>query len=418
MDRFEIRGGVPLRGTVQVSGSKNSVLALMAASLLADDDVVLANVPRVRDMETMRSILSELGVGSAWDSEHTLRIAAGEITRVDAPYDMVRKMRASFMVLGPVLARCGRARVSLPGGCAIGARPVEQHLKGLEALGAKVELVGGYVEARASRLRGGRVVFDLPTVNGTQNVLMAASLATGSSLIENAAVEPEVTELVFVLNAMGARIEGAGTDRLEVEGVPELRGVRHGVAADRIEAGTLLVAAAVTRGDICVTDVVPEHLGSLCDKLTEAGVALDVDSGRIRARYQGALRGVRITTAPFPGFATDLQAQMMVLLALAEGSSVVTETIFENRFMHVSELCRLGADISVDGRTAVIQGRRRLQGAPVMATDLRASACLVLAGLAAQGETQVLRVYHIDRGYDRIEQKLSSLGGRIRRVQD
>jgi UDP-N-acetylglucosamine 1-carboxyvinyltransferase len=418
MDRFEIRGGVPLRGRVRASGSKNSVLALMAASLLAEDDVVLSNVPRVRDVDAMRTILEALGVGSAWQSSETLRIAAGEVSEVEAPYEMVRKMRASFMVLGPLLARCGRARVSLPGGCAIGARPVDQHLKGLEALGAKVELVGGYVEARASRLRGGRVVFEIPTVNGTQNVLMAAVLADGPSEIENAAVEPEVTELVSVLCAMGARISGAGTDRLEVEGVPGLRGIPHRVASDRIEAGTLLVAGAITGGDVEVTSVVPDQLAALLGKLEEAGLALEIDSDRIRVRAGDRPRGVRVVTAPFPGFATDLQAQMMALLTLAEGSSVITETIFENRFMHVSELCRMGADISIDGRTAVIQGQARLSGAPVMATDLRASAGLVLAGLAARGETQVLRVYHVDRGYDRIEQKLAALGGRIRRVKD
>ena len=418
MDRFEIRGGVPLRGSVKVSGSKNSVLALMAASLLAEDDVVLSNVPHVRDVDTMRRILHELGVASAWEEDGTLRIAAGEVSEIEAPYDMVRKMRASFMVLGPLLARCGRARVSLPGGCAIGARPVDQHLKGLEALGAKVELIGGYVEARAERLRGGRVVFEIPTVNGTQNVLMAAALAEGSSEIENAAVEPEVSELVSVLCAMGARISGAGTDHLEVEGVPSLRGVTHQVGADRIEAGTLLVAGAITGGDVEVTAVEPDHLGALTSKLEEAGLALEIGADRIRIRSTGRPRAIRVVTAPFPGFATDLQAQMMALLSIAEGSSVVTETIFENRFMHVSELCRMGADISIEGRTAVIQGQPRLSGAPVMATDLRASACLVLAGLAARGETQVLRVYHIDRGYDRIEHKLAALGSRIRRIRD
>jgi UDP-N-acetylglucosamine 1-carboxyvinyltransferase len=418
MDRFEIRGGVPLRGSVGAGGSKNAVLALMAAALLAEEDLELSNVSRVRDVETMRRILRELGVGSAWEGEDRLRIASGEIVNVEAPYDLVRQMRASFMVLGPLLARGGRARVSLPGGCAIGARPVDQHLKGLEALGAKVELVGGYVEARAERLRGGRMVFDVATVNGTQNVLMAAVLAEGTSVIENAAVEPEVTELVAVLGRMGARIDGAGTERLEVEGVPALHGASHRVSADRIAAGTLLVAGAITRGDVEVTDVVPEQLAALCDKLDEAGVALELGDDRVRVRAGGDLGGVRVVTAPYPGFATDLQAQMMALLSLAEGTSTITETIFENRFMHVSELRRMGADIQTDGRTAVIQGVARLSAAPVMATDLRASACLVLAGLAARGETQVLRVYHIDRGYERIEEKLAALGGRIRRVRD
>ena len=418
MDRFVIQGGIPLQGSVQVSGSKNSVLSLMAAALLTDEPVVLHNAPRVRDLATMMRIMETLGIEVGWESEDTLHIAGGNPSATEAPYDLVRTMRASFMVLGPLLARCGHARVSLPGGCAIGARPVDQHLKGLAALGAKVELVGGYVEARASRLRGGRVVFDVSTVNGTQNVLMAACLAEGTTQIENAALEPEVSELIQVLQAMGARIEGGGTEHLVVEGVTRLEGVTHSVAGDRIEAGTLLMAGAITGGDVEVTAVRPDQLAVVVEKLRELGLELETAADRIRIRRLGPLRGTRIQTARFPGFPTDMQAQMMALLTLAEGPSVITETIFENRFMHVSELQRMGAEISVDGRTALIRGVPYLLGAPVMATDLRASASLLLAGLAARGSTHVLRVYHIDRGYDRIEQKLSSMGARIRRVRD
>ncbi len=418
MDRFVIQGGVPLHGRVRVSGSKNSLLALMAASLLCERPVVLQNVARVRDVSTMIRILEALGIDAGWEADDELRLGGGDPSGTEAPYDLVRTMRASFMVLGPLLARCGHARVSLPGGCAIGARPVDQHLKGLQALGAKVELVGGYVEARASRLRGGRVVFDVSSVNGTQNVLMAACLAEGETRIENAAMEPEVSELISVLQAMGARIEGAGTEQLVVQGVTRLEGATHRVAGDRIEAATLLVAGAITGGDVEVTGLCLDHLGAVVQKLEATGLELDLEPARIRIRRTGPLGGVRVTTARFPGFPTDMQAQIMALLCLAQGSSVLTETVFENRFMHVSELQRMGADITVNGRTAVIQGVRGLSGAPVMATDLRASASLLLAGLAARGDTHVMRVYHIDRGYDRIEQKLASMGARIRRVSD
>jgi UDP-N-acetylglucosamine 1-carboxyvinyltransferase len=418
MDRFVIQGGVPLRGSVRVSGSKNSVLTLLSASLLSDEPVVLQNVPRVRDLFTMVRILEELGIRATWEADDVLRVPGGRPLATEAPYDLVRTMRASFMVLGPLLARCGRARVSLPGGCAIGARPVDQHIKGMEALGAAVELVGGYVEASASRLRGGRVVFDVTTVNGTQNVLMAAALAEGETWIENAAMEPEVLELVQVLNEMGARIEGEGTDRLRVQGVSHLGGVTHRVAGDRIEAGTLAVAGAITGGEVELLGACPDHMSSVLEKLREIGLEVVTSDSAIRIRHGGALSGVNLRTAAFPGFPTDMQAQVMALLSVAEGASSVTETIFENRFMHVSELQRMGADIVLDGRTALIGGVPQLLGAPVMATDLRASASLVLAGLAARGETNVLRVYHIDRGYYRIEEKLAALGARIRRVRD
>ncbi len=417
MDRFVIQGGVPLRGCVRVSGSKNASLTLLAAALLTEEPVVLRNVPRVRDLVTMIRILERLGIEVGWEGEGELRVAGASPSSSEAPYELVRTMRASFMLLGPLLARCGRARVSLPGGCAIGARPVDQHIKGLRALGAKVELVGGYVEAQAERLRGAHILFDVTTVNGTQNVLMAAVLAEGESLIENAAMEPEVLELIEVLRAMGARIEGAGTDRLRVQGVTRLSGVTHEVWGDRIEAGTLAVAGGITGGEIELEGIRAAHLGSVLEKLREVGLEIEADATRLRVRRGGPLRGVQVRTAAFPGFPTDMQAQIMALLTLAEGTSSVTETIFENRFMHVSELQRMGADIALMGRSANLRGVSRLQGAPVMATDLRASASLVLAGLAAHGETNVLRVYHIDRGYHRIEERLSSLGARIRRVR-
>jgi UDP-N-acetylglucosamine 1-carboxyvinyltransferase len=417
LDRIVVRGSTPLRGQVEVSGSKNSTLALMAAALLASGETQLRNVPRLRDVDTMLEILRALGVRADWDPQdpHAVRIDATAIGSPEAPYDLVRKMRASFLVLGPLVARCGTARVSEPGGCAIGVRPVDQHLKGLMALGAKVRLDHGYVEATASHLRGARVAFDVSTVNGTQNVMMAAALAPGDTVLENAAREPEVVELAEVLNRMGADVRGAGGDRVSVRGVAALRGVRHAVAGDRIEAGTLVAAALATRGDVTVTGVDTSMLESTLDKLREAGAELEVGPTRVRARAEGALRGVRAVTAPFPGFPTDMQAQLLALLTLATGSSVVTERVFENRFMHVPELQRMGADIALSDRSALVRGVARLSGAPVMATDLRASAGLIVAALAAEGDSVVNRVYHIDRGYERIEEKLRGLGAEIRR---
>jgi len=416
MDRILIRGGARLSGEVRVSGSKNSTLALMAAALLADSDVILRNVPRLRDVETMLEILRALGASADWEAdEQSLRIDPTTLNQQEAPYDLVRKMRASFMVLGPLLARFGCARVSEPGGCAIGVRPVDQHLKGLAALGAKIQLDHGYVEATAAELCGGRVAFDLTTVNGTQNVLMAASLARGETVIENAAREPEVVELAAALSAMGAEISGAGSDRVVVRGVESLTGIDHVVAGDRIEAGTLLAAGLITGGDVRVTGVEPAFLESTLEKLREAGAEIEVDPGSVRARMAGPVHPLRAVTAPFPGFPTDMQAQLMAVLTVAEGSSVVVERVFENRFMHVPELQRLGADISVSGRSAHVRGVPRLMGAPVMATDLRASAGLIVAALAAEGDTVVNRVYHIDRGYERIEAKLRALGAEIKR---
>ena len=417
MDRIIVRGSGPLRGEVAVSGSKNSCLALMAATLLAPGETVLTNVPWLRDVDGMLEILRALGARAEWEGEgaHSVRIDASRIHNPEAPYDLVRKMRASFLVLGPLLARCGTARVSEPGGCAIGVRPVDQHLKGFEALGAKLQLDHGYVDASAVKLSGAHIAFDVSTVNGTQNVMMAACLADGETVLENAAREPEVVELAEFLLKMGADVRGGGTDRISIRGVERLRAVRHRVAGDRIEAGTLLGAAVATQGEVCVQGVDPAHLESTLDKFRECGAEIETRPTEIRLRMPQRPRAVRVVTAPFPGFATDMQAQLMAVLCVAEGSSVVTERVFENRFMHVPELQRMGADIALSGRSAHVTGVRRLSGAPVMATDLRASAGLIVAGLAGEGDTVVSRVYHIDRGYERIEEKLRSLGADIRR---
>jgi UDP-N-acetylglucosamine 1-carboxyvinyltransferase len=417
MDRIVVEGGARLSGEVAVSGSKNSSLALMAAALLAETPTTLHNVPRLRDVEGMENLLRALGarVEPDPDDPRTLTIDASRIERPEAPYDLVRKMRASFLVLGPLLARCGSARVSEPGGCAIGVRPVDQHLKGLAALGAKLRLDHGNVEASCSRLVGGRVPFDLVTVNGTQNVMMAATLADGETVLENAAREPEVMELATALNRMGADIAGAGTDRITIRGVGRLRGIEHRVAGDRIEAGTLASAGLATGGDVRIHGVDTAELDAVFDKLRETGADVEVEPEAFRIRAADRPRGVRMVTAPYPGFPTDMQAQLMAVACLARGSSVITETVFENRFMHVPELQRMGADISLTDRTAHVRGVDRLMGAPLMATDLRASACLLVAALAADGETVVNRVYHIDRGYEAIEEKLRGLGATIRR---
>jgi len=417
MDRIVVAGGSRLAGEVVASGSKNASLALLAASILAEGPTVLENVPALRDVDAMLELLSALGLSAARDPETpgTVRIEARGALQPEAPYDVVRKMRASFMVLGPLLARVGHARVSEPGGCAIGVRPVDQHLKGLAALGAKVGLEHGYVEAAATRLEGAHFAFDVVTVNGTQNLMMAASLARGETVIENAAREPEVVELAEFLNRMGAEVRGAGSDRIVLRGVSRLRGVRHAVSGDRIEAGTLLLAGAATGGDVTVRGVDPANLESTLAKLREAGARVETRPDAVRVEAAERLHGIHVVTAPTPGFPTDMQAQFMAALCVADGSSIVTETVFENRFMHVPELQRLGADITLSGRSAHVRGVPRLSGAPVMATDLRASAGLLIAGLAASGETVVNRVYHIDRGYERIEEKLSRLGANIRR---
>ncbi len=415
--RLVIDGGVRLTGEVRVSAAKNAALPAMAASLLTAEPVILENVPGLADVVTMRKLLETLGAETTMEPGGQARFTVARLASNEAPYELVSTMRASVVVLGPLLARSGVARVALPGGCAIGVRPIDQHLKGLAKLGADISIQNGYVEARASRLKGARITTDLVTVTGTENLMMAAALAEGVTVLENAAREPEVADLSRLLTAMGARIEGAGTERIEIEGVPELGGARHRIIPDRIEAGTLLAAAAITDGDVTITGAAPRHMTAILAKLEECGVALSVDGDRIRGVGPGRPQAADIITSPFPGFPTDMQAQMMTLLGLADGSSKITETIFENRFMHVAELCRMGASIETDGSIAVVRGVGAYQGAPVMATDLRASASLVLAGLAARGRTEIARVYHLDRGYEGLEKKLQSLGARIERLR-
>ncbi len=418
MDKIVIRGGIPLNGEVTISGAKNAILALMCASLLTRDEMIFHGVPTLNDIRTTKQLLLQLGVCLDDFAAGTLRVKAAEISDHTAPYELVKTMRASVMVLGPLLAREGKADVSLPGGCAIGARPIDQHLKGLEAMGARIDLEGGYVKARAERLQGTDFTFDLKTVTGAENLIMAASLAKGTTVLRNCAVEPEIAELAHVINRMGGCIDGTGTETIVIEGKDRLHGVVHEVMPDRIEAGTYLMAGAVTRGDVRVRHCRPAHLSALLEKLDDAGLRVDVGEDEVRVATNGRVKSNDVETAPYPGFATDFQAQYMALMALADGQSMVTETVFENRFMHVSELVRMGADIRVSGRTARVRGVQQLSGAHVQATDLRASACLVLAGLAAQGTTEVHRVYHLDRGYDRLEDKLAALGADIRREKD
>ncbi len=419
MDKIVIEGGAPLRGEVVVSGAKNAALPALAAALLAEGEHAVRNVPDLADVRTMGRLLAHMGCAFERDDHHAVRIGVPAATRPEAPYELVKTMRAAVVVLGPLVARLGRARVSLPGGCAIGARPIDQHLKGLEALGAEIALAHGYVEASApgGRLRGATFTFDGVTVTGTENVMMAAALAEGPTVLRNCAREPEVVDLATALRGMGARIQGDGTDEIHVEGVERLRPLDHMVIPDRIEAGTLLVAGALPGNDVTVRGCVAAHQEALVEKLRLAGATVEPVPGGLRAVGDGRPRPADFRTAPFPGFPTDMQAQMMVLLTVAEGSSVVTETVFENRFMHVQELVRLGADVTVEGKHAVVKGVPALSGAPVMASDLRASAALVLAGLLARGTTEVLRVYHLDRGYERLEERLLPLGARIRRVK-
>jgi UDP-N-acetylglucosamine 1-carboxyvinyltransferase len=416
VDKLLIRGGVPLAGEVRVSGAKNAALPLMCAALLTDQPLRLANVPHLRDVTTMLGLLTQMGVDVNVDETMCVELGGAHVRNPVAPYELVKTMRASILVLGPLVARHGQARVSLPGGCAIGQRPVDQHLKGLAALGAEIHVEQGYITARAPRLRGARLVADLVTVTGTENLMMAACLAEGTTVIEHAAREPEVVDLAACLNAMGARISGAGTDVITIEGVRELGGATHRIMADRIETGTFLVAAAATGGAVTLHDADPGTLDAVIGKLREAGAEIAVEAGSIRLAMRGRPQSLNVRTAPYPGFPTDMQAQFMALDAIARGAGVITETIFENRFMHAQELVRLGADIEISGNTAIVRGVPRLQGATVMATDLRASASLVIGGLIAEGETLVDRIYHLDRGYEAIEEKLARLGARIRRV--
>lgn len=426
MDRILIRGGNRLSGTLPISGAKNAALTLLPCALLTDEPLTLRNLPRLADVDSFGHLLNQLGASTAIEGSRpedfgrVMTVRAGRLTSTEAPYDIVRKMRASILVLGPILARAGEARVSLPGGCAIGNRPIDLHLKALEAIGAALEMSAGYVTARApgGRLAGGRYSFPIVSVGATENVVMAAVTARGPSRIENAAREPEIVDLCRCLVAMGAHIDGIGTETLEIEGVDRLHGATYAVMPDRIEAGSYACAAAITGGDIVLTGVDAGDMGATLDSLREAGVSVEAGRRTVRVSADGALRPLTLSTAPFPGFATDMQAQFMAMLCKADGASVLTETIFENRYMHVPELARMGADIQVHGRTAVVRGVDRLVAAPVMATDLRASMSLILAGLAAEGETAVSRVYHLDRGYERLEEKLSAVGADIERVSD
>lgn len=406
-----------MKGEIRISGAKNAALPLMIASLLTEETLAISNIPHLHDITTTMELLGQLGVKLQVDEKLSIEADASEITNLVAPYELVKTMRASILVLGPLVARFGEAEVSLPGGCAIGSRPVNLHIKGLEALGAEITIDGGYIKARAGRLKGAQIFMDLISVTGTENLMMAAALADGTSTIENAAREPEVIDLADCLNAMGANIHGAGTDKITIEGVEKLGGAHHRVIPDRIEAGTFLVAAMISGGEIKIKNVIPQQLEAVLDKLREAGAEIETGDNWIYLKSpKGKIKSVNIRTAPYPAFPTDMQAQFVLLNSIADGTATVVETVFENRYMHVHELQRMGANIELDGNTAVIQGVEALHGVPVMATDLRASACLVLAGLIAEGDTIIDRIYHIDRGYDCIEEKLSQMGANIRRV--
>ena len=420
MEQLVIHGGNPLRGRVKIGGAKNAVLPIIAAALLGSRGVsVLDDVPALEDVYTISSVLRSLGVKADYAArEHRLTIDASRIETVSAPYELVRKMRASFLIMGPLLAREGRAEISLPGGCAIGTRPIDLHLKGFEALGAEIDITQGAIHASAPHgLKGARIYFDFPSVGATENVMMAASCAEGQTILENPALEPEIVDLANYLNVMGAHIRGAGTNQIKIDGVPGLKAAGYTIIPDRIEAGTYMVAAAMTGGDVFIENAISEHLKPVVAKLTEAGAQIEEDIEGIRVRADSSMKAIDLKTLPYPGFPTDMQAQFMAMLAVAEGTSVVTETVFENRFMHVDELVRMGAQIRVDGRTATVEGGRVLKGAAVRATDLRAGAAMVLAGLVAEGETRVGYIHHIDRGYDDLVAKLVALGADIRRTE-
>ncbi len=421
MDKLRISGGKPLMGEVAIAGAKNAALPELCAALLTDEPVELANVPRLQDVSTMLKLLRNMGMTAEHDEHGTVKLDASKLTNPEAPYDLVKTMRASVLALGPLLARFGRAKVSLPGGCAIGSRPVDQHIKGLQAMGAKIDVEHGYMIASLSpgrtRLKGTHITTDMVTVTGTENFLMAACLAEGETVLENAAQEPEIPDLAEMLIAMGARIEGHGTSKIRIQGVERLKGCRHQVVADRIEAGTFLCAVAACSGDVVLRHGRADHLEAVIEKLQAAGAHIEAGEGFIRIQSQGRLKAQSFRTTEYPGFPTDMQAQFMALNCIAQGASKVTETIFENRFMHVNEMVRLGAHIQIDGKVAVVEGVEKLSGAHVMATDLRASASLVIAGLVAEGETIVDRIYHLDRGYDRMESKLRALGADIERIR-
>jgi UDP-N-acetylglucosamine 1-carboxyvinyltransferase len=417
MDKIAVVGGQTLNGTVRVSGAKNAALPILFSTLLADGEHVFHNMPRLKDIDSTAELLNSLGVQCEWIGENSFKVIVKESTSFEAHYDLVRKMRASILCLGPLLARYGEAVVSLPGGCAIGTRPIDLHLEGMKALGAEILLQEGYVKAAAKKLKGGPFVFETATVGGTENVLMAAVLAEGKTILENAAKEPEIVDLAEYLIKMGAKIKGHGTSVIEIQGVEKLKAAEHTIMPDRIEGGTLLLAGAITSGEVTITDIKPEFIDSMLIKMTDAGFKISKTSNSVTVHPCKEWRGIDITTNPYPLFPTDLQAQYMALMSVAHGTSVITETVFENRFMHVQELMRLGCDITSKSRVAVVRGQPgKLMAAPVMATDLRASASLVLAGLVAEGETVVGRIYHLDRGYEKLEQKLSSLGAQIRRL--
>ncbi|MFZ3065661.1 MAG: UDP-N-acetylglucosamine 1-carboxyvinyltransferase [Nitrospirota bacterium] len=417
MQKIIINGGVRLKGEVKISGAKNAALPIMAASLLAQSECIIHNVPRLMDVATMGKLINYLGAEvKGIEENNTISINTKALVKSDAPYELVKTMRASVLVLGPLIVRCGEAKVSLPGGCAIGARPINLHLMGLEKMGAEIKLEHGYVRLKAKRLKGAKIYLDISTVTGTENLMMAAALAKGVTVIENAACEPEVVDLANFLNKMGAKISGAGTDVITIEGVDSLKGTEYRVMPDRIEAGTYAAASAITEGDVLLKNCMPRHLDAVISKLRETGAEVTEEADSMRVKRKGRLKASDVKTLPYPGFPTDMQAQFMALMSLAEGTSIITETIFENRFTHVSELKRMGADIKIQGNTAVVKGAARLSGAPVMATDLRASASLIIAGIAAEGETEVSRIYHLDRGYEMIEEKMSALGAKIKRV--
>ncbi len=417
MDKLSIQGGVVLSGEVAISGAKNAALPILCASLLSDQPLELSNVPHLNDISTMLRLLGDMGVGVTMEGADGLVLNGAGLNNPVASYDMVKTMRASILVLGPLVARCGEARVSLPGGCAIGARPVDQHIKGLQAMGAEIKVEQGYVHAKATRLKGARICTDMVTVTGTENLMMAACLAEGETIIENAAREPEVVDLANCLISMGAQISGAGTDVIRIRGVEKLHGAHHPIMPDRIETGTYLCAAAATGGDIRLLKTSAAYLDTVVDKLMDAGCEITVERDAIRLQAPKRLKAVSLRTAPYPAFPTDMQAQFMAINCVADGVATIRETIFENRFMHVNELMRLGANIQIEGNNAIVRGVDRLEGATVMATDLRASASLVIAGLVAEGETVIDRIYHLDRGYERIEEKLAKLGANVRRVR-
>ncbi|MCG2676296.1 UDP-N-acetylglucosamine 1-carboxyvinyltransferase [bacterium] len=416
MERIIITGGERLKGRVGISGSKNAALPIMAATLLTNGVTTLSNIPRLKDVTTMARVLRTLGAKVEF-RERELKIDTTNVDSFLAPYNLVKTMRASFLVFGPLLAKLGRARVSLPGGCAIGSRPVDLHLRGFEELGAEVSMGGGYTQVKRDGLMGAEIYLDFPSVGATENLMMAATLAKGKTIIENAAKEPEIVDLANFLNKMGAKIKGAGTDTIEIIGIKELKGTDYSIIPDRIEAGTYMIASAITRGDVTLEGARLDHLEPLVTKLREIGVEVIENEGAIEIRAKRGIKAVDVKTLPYPGFPTDMQAQFMALMSITPGMSIITETVFENRFMHVSELARMGADIKIEGASAIVKGVKSLSGAPVMATDLRASAALILAGLVAKGKTEISRIYHLDRGYERIVEKLSNLGTRIERIK-